>query len=749
MQKLSVLLIEDNPGDAQRIQEILNQGGTAVEVTWLQTLEAAREKLSQGEFAAILLDADLPDGQGVLVFNAVHQAAPRTPIIILTGQEDDAAALNLVQAGALDYLVKDRLDAYLLQHAMLLSIERKRSELALRASEEKFASVFRSSPNGILLTRLSDGRIFEANDGWLNMTGYAREEVLGKSTPELNLWANEDERAVVVQELRQNQKVRAQEFMCRTKSGRVIPTRLSADIILVDQQPCILSIIVDLSEHKQAETELHEVVQRYKALLAAIPEIVMEVDNNKVYTWANPAGYEFFGEDVLGKEAAAYFEGQQDTYDTVRPLFNGDESTIYLESWQRRKDGQKRLLAWWCRMLKDEQGNVSGALSSARDITESRQLAEALRESEDKFKYIFDHSVVGKSITFPNGELQVNQAFCDMIGYTQDELKGSKWQEITHPDDMKMSQQFVDLVLSGAQESVRFTKRYIHKDGSVVWVDLSTRLRRDQQGNALYFIASMNDITERVQAEEEVRQLNEELEQRVRQRTAQLEAANQELEAFSYSVSHDLRAPLRFIDGMSLALVEDYAEQLDPEAKHYLISVRAEVKRMAQLIDDLLKLSRISRTEMRTGPVDLSALAQTTASHLSEENPGRQVRLTIQPGLTARGDEALLGIVINNLLDNALKYTSKHPEAHIEFGQAQSEDGPAYFVRDDGVGFDMKYSQKLFGVFQRLHSTSEFPGTGIGLAIVQRIVHRHGGRIWAESQVGAGTTFYFTLRNSE
>ncbi|MCJ7432165.1 MAG: GAF domain-containing protein [Anaerolineales bacterium] len=228
-------------------------------------------------------------------------------------------------------------------------------------------------------------------------------------------------------------------------------------------------------------------------------------------------------------------------------------------------------------------------------------------------------------------------------------------------------------------------------------------------------------------------------------RAVELEAANKELGAFSYSVSHDLRAPLRVMDGFSQALLEDYANVLDSQGKDYLERVRAASQRMGQLIDDMLKLSRVTRGEMRRAMVDLSALAQTIAAELRTAQPERQIEFVIAPGLVVNADPSLLRIVLENLLGNACKFTSKHPTARIEIGAAQHEGQAAYFVRDDGAGFDMAYAGKLFGAFQRLHASTEFEGTGVGLATVQRIIHRHGGRVWAEGAVDKGATFYFTL----
>ncbi|HDD24700.1 MAG TPA: PAS domain S-box protein [Chloroflexi bacterium] len=244
---------------------------------------------------------------------------------------------------------------------------------------------------------------------------------------------------------------------------------------------------------------------------------------------------------------------------------------------------------------------------------------------------------------------------------------------------------------------------------------------------------------------ERIRRYASELEQRVAERTVELAAVNKELEAFAYSVSHDLRAPLRSIDGFSRALLEDYEERLDVEGQDYLHRIRAACRRMGQLIDDLLRLSRVTRSEMRYEEVSLSALIQEIAVELQETQPERRVEFTIQPGLVVDGDRQLLRVAMENLLGNAWKFTGKREQARIAFGLTEVGDKQVYFVRDNGVGFDTAYAHKLFVAFQRLHSLVEFEGNGIGLATVQRIIRRHGGQVWAEGAVGQGATFYFTL----
>jgi signal transduction histidine kinase len=261
-----------------------------------------------------------------------------------------------------------------------------------------------------------------------------------------------------------------------------------------------------------------------------------------------------------------------------------------------------------------------------------------------------------------------------------------------------------------------------------------------------------NEIQVRKRAEEEIQQLNANLESRVAERTQdvreanlQLAAMNTELESFSYSVSHDLRAPLRGIDGWSLALLEDYRERLDDRGREYLNRVRSETQRMGRLIDDLLKLSNVTRVDMQRGQVDVTSIAGGIAAQLREANPERDIEFTIMPGLRTCADAGLLQIVLTNLLSNSVKFTDGTSGARIEVGQNEQNGEPAFFVRDNGVGFDMAYAGTLFGAFQRLHKETEFPGTGIGLATVQRAVRRHGGRVWAEAKAGTGATFYFTI----
>ena len=320
-------------------------------------------------------------------------------------------------------------------------------------------------------------------------------------------------------------------------------------------------------------------------------------------------------------------------------------------------------------------------------------------------------------------------------GYRADEIVGQHFSQFYPPDDVAAGKTRRELETAARDGQCEDEGWRVRRDGSRFWANVVITAVRGKDGALLGFCKVSRDLTEERRTQEALQLKN-----------AQLEAANKELDAFSYSVAHDLRAPLRAIDGFSQALVEDLKDQLPDEDRIYLQRVRGGVARMAELIDDLLKLARISRYEVQKKEIDLSGLAGEVSSQLqASEKNGRQVEFAIKPGLRAVGDRELLRIVFENLMGNAWKFTSKKPSARIEFGVQNGGGEQVFFVRDNGPGFDMQYANKLFGVFQRLHRENEFPGTGVGLATVQRIIHRHGGRIWTQAAVGKGATFYFVL----
>jgi PAS domain S-box-containing protein len=375
--------------------------------------------------------------------------------------------------------------------------------------------------------------------------------------------------------------------------------------------------------------------------------------------------------------------------------------------------------------------------------------AEALRRAKSDLEQAQRVAKVGSwTWHVQTGALEWTDEMLRIFGLSRESFSGLLDQVVAsaiHPDDRDRVEASNRSVAEKA-EPVPLEYRVVWPDGTVrvVWAE-SGALELDEQGRPAILRGIVQDITERKHAEVEIRTLNAELEERVRRRTAELEASNAELEAFAYSVSHDLRAPLRAIDGFSHALQEEYGAGLDEEAQAHLERIRFGVGRMSLLIDDLLQLSRVTRARIREDTVNLGAIASEVIEGFRQAAPGRAVQVRIGDELSARGDPTLLGAALENLLGNAWKFTQGCAPARIEIGRQDQDGETVYYVRDNGAGFDMKYAGKLFGAFQRLHSSQEFEGTGIGLATVQRIVRRHGGRVWAEGEVGQGATFYFTL----
>jgi PAS domain S-box-containing protein len=391
----------------------------------------------------------------------------------------------------------------------------------------------------------------------------------------------------------------------------------------------------------------------------------------------------------------------------------------------------------------DEVGAVTDSFNHM--LTQIQERDAALRQNEERFRqlanavpaFVWTCDASGATIYF-------NEPWYEYTGRTPADSLGFKWTQVMHPDDREA---YVRTWHNAIQKGEAFEAeaRFRRFDDEYRWFLSRAHPLRDMSGNLSTWFGNSIDIEEKKQAEEKINEMNAMLEQRVQERTGQLEASNRELEAFSYSVAHDLRAPLRSIDGFNQALLEDYGKDFPPDAQELMQRARQASQRMSQLIDDLLNLSRVARAEMRHQRISLSEIAQSIATELQKNEPHRKVAFHIEPGLFAMGDDRLLRLVLENLLGNSFKFTRDKPEAKIEFGSLRQDGKRVLFVRDNGAGFKMEYANKLFGPFQRLHAATEYPGTGIGLATVHRILMRHGGKIRPESKEGFGATFYFTL----
>jgi PAS domain S-box-containing protein len=442
--------------------------------------------------------------------------------------------------------------------------------------------------------------------------------------------------------------------------------------------------------------------------------------------------------------------------DVMMPVMSGDEMVVALRQHpslnnlpiviltaKADDDLRVRMLQQGVQDYLNKPFLVDELLARVAGLVATRySIREQIRISEARFEATFEQAAVGIALVAPDGHwLLTNRKLSKILGYSQQELSTLTFQSLTHPDDLTDDLAYKQQLVAGKIDHFAMEKRYLHKSGRYIWVNLTAALARKSDGSADYFVGVIEDIEARKQAEAEVLRLNNELERRVQERTAELTLANRELDSFSYAVSHDLRAPLRAMSGFSQALMEDFGDQLKGDGQLYLQQIDLASRKMSNLIDGLLMLSRSTRGNLQCDIINLSSLSARLLAELARNEPARHVAVEITPNLNVQGDGRMIEVVMLNLLGNAWKYTGHTENALIRVYADES----GICISDNGAGFDMAHANRLFQPFQRLHRQEEFVGIGIGLATVQRIIHRHGGTITARGEPNKGATFCFTL----
>ena len=537
------------------------------------------------------------------------------------------------------------------------------------------------------------------------------------------------------------------EYRMVAADGRPVWLHNIVTVVTQAQGPPILrGVMVDITGRKQKEDELRSAEERFRRFVENLGDVVYAIDRSGTFLYCSPAIEQisaYKSDEVIGRSFAdlAHPDDLPGLAAVLARNLAGESGQIEFRVFD--KDGAMR----WAHASSAptfENGEVVGVTGVLSEITARKRTLEALYESEARYRALVEMSPDAIVVHRDGKIVFVNRTAVEMSGASDPaELLGRPALDLVHESSRALAIERIRGMVVDGRPAARVEEKFLRLDGRVGDVEVMASPIVFQGQPSLLVI--IHDATERKRVQEEIQRLNEELEQRVRDRTAELVAANRELEAFSYSVSHDLRAPLRVIGGFAGVFLEEYGQTLDAQGRSYLDKIHTTSARMDRLIRDMLAFSRMLRASMTVGAVDLSAIARAVIEEFRQDEPGREVESVIADGIVVDGDDALLRIVMENLIGNAWKYTSTGARARIEFGVEEQDGEKIYFVRDDGVGFDMRFVGNLFRPFQRLHAIGEFEGTGIGLATVARIVERHGGRIWAESEVDCGATFRFTL----
>jgi PAS domain S-box-containing protein len=746
-----ILLIEDNLGDIRLVKEMLNEiTSFNYKLISAETLKDGCRQIENYHFTLVLLDLNLPDSTGKQTFDTIMKLAGNFPVVLVSGLKDEELSLSLIKEGAQDYILKRELNSILLGKTIQYAVIRKQAEASLQASESKFHAIFDNVQDVFYQTTL-EGTVLEISPSIKLFLEFNKEEIVGNSVSDL--YFDSSKRQMLISKLTADGEVRDYELELKTKAGKLKYASINARLIFdANGKPDhIDGALRDITERKLAEEALHQSEERLQDIIFSMGEWIWELDENGVYTYSSQKGFDYFGpvrENVIGKTPFDFMlpDEAKRIAGTFMEIIKNKAPIKDLENWNITASGEIICLLTNGVPILDKQGNLKGYRGVDKDITERKRAEDILKKSESSLIEAQKTAKMGNwELSFIDNKAKWSENCFILYGYEPFTFEPTfeHFKERVHPEDWHIIDESIKGIVKG-ETPADSESRIILPDGTIrclkniivpVFVD-----------DKLVGIKGINvDITERRQADQEIQKLNAELEQRVTERTAQLLAANIELEKFSYTASHDLRTPLRALNGYASILLEDYADSIDVDGVRMLHVIQDNANKMSFLIDDLLAYSRLGHKEMILSEINMFEMAESVYNELINKPGNENIDFRLQKIPDAYGDPSLIRQVLINLIGNAIKYTSKIPDRIIEITNRKEGNESIFSINDNGAGFDMAQYPKMFGVFQRLHTSKEFEGNGIGLAIVQRIIESHRGRVWAEGEINKGATVYFSL----
>lgn len=784
-----ILLLEDNSTDAELIKFEIEEAEIPFTLKVVSAKKEFIRELQSFTPDVILSDYDLPNYSGASALLESTKRCPDTPFILVTGAITEDRAIEILTQGAKDYVLKTRLQQRLVpairrvlaeaeehkarkeaEKELLKSKrnletlvkertaqlqreldERKKIEKALHESQEKYRLVVENALEIILI--IQDFKVVFVNKVATLLTGY--DERVVNNTPFINFIHPEDRQLVYENHIKRlNGEAAPNYYFFRLfhQDGSLKWFEINSVLIEWKKKPAILSFLRDITKRKEAEEKANKLIasiseekDRLSALIDSIQDEIWFTDTQKRFTLANHSALKEFhlaaGQTLDIEQFTQSLEVLRPD-GSVRPIEEAPPLTALAGKIVRDQEeivkvpasGEMRYRRVSSSPVRDARGGIIGAVSVVHDVTDLKRYEDAMKKSEALYRAIGESIEYGVWVCEPDGRnIYASESFLKMVGLTQEQCSDFGWGDVLHPDDAETTiAAWKKCVQTGGTWDI--VHRFRGRDGQ--WHHVLARgiPIRDDKGQVTCWAGINLDISEQ-----------KTMEQQLRERTMQLEYVNKELESFTYSVSHDLRAPLRAIDGYSRIILRRKGEDFDAETRQQFDVIRDNTRAMNQLIDDLLALSRVGTRKLNAKLFDANQLIEEIWNDLQTEKMGRNVTLKKNALPPAWGDRGLIKQVFANLISNALKFTGKKKETVIEVGGEENCSDVLFYVKDNGVGFDMEYYDKLFGVFQRLHRSDEYEGTGIGLAIVKRIVHHHGGQVWAESEADKGATFYLSL----